>query len=356
VHPLPETGNPPVARQLLRMALDEKADRLMLFGGTSDGGHYFDDLWEFDIPNRKWTKITPVSIEKPEARIAFCMFSDSSTQLIYLFGGENELGYRSDMWDYDRSQINWAKLTTKGATAPAFGRFAYTSYRDSSNKLKLIVTNGVTMTGTDKDVYVYDVETSTWTKHTSKGDSSKVVKDSAVVYFEGKLYLFGGYKADLGTDSTLYRYDFTTETWTALKTTSTPSERGLHGMAVYGDYVYCFAGWSEKDQVDVEDVKRINLKTGSLKWETVKINGEAISHFPRESFGHVVKDSFIYFSCGWKEYGLLNDVVKLDLSQSSLKYEVLSPNFLSPPSRMEHSMHAIGTKLYMFGGTGDKGK
>jgi hypothetical protein len=51
------------------MALDEKNDKLMVSGGTSEDSNYFDDLWEFDIPNRQSTKITPVSKVRPDASV-----------------------------------------------------------------------------------------------------------------------------------------------------------------------------------------------------------------------------------------------------------------------------------------------
>jgi hypothetical protein len=339
------------------MAIDEKNDKLMVFGGTSEDSLYFDDLWEFDIPNRQWTKITPVSTARPEARIAFSLFGDSETSQFYLFGGESNLGYLNDMWVYDQETMKWVEVTTKGVKAPAFTRFAYSAFRDSSNRLKFVVMLGETMKGSNKDVYVYDVDTSTWTKYRSNGDTPQVLKDSAVVYFEGKLYVFGGYKLNSRSDSKLYRYDFATETWTALTTTNPPMERVLHGMVVYGDYLYCLPGWSEINQADIGETKRINLKTGSLQWETVEIDSkaEAKAFFPRDSYGYSIQGSNIYFSCGWREDDVFNDVLKLDLSQSPLKYEILSENYESPPSRLHHSMQAIGTKLYMFGGEGEAG-
>jgi hypothetical protein len=129
-------------------------------------------------------------------------------------------------------------------------------------------------------------------------------------------------------------------------------------MVVYGDYLYCLIGWSETNQVDIGETKRINLKTGSLQWETVEIDSDAETKafFPRDSYGYSVKGSIVYFSCGWQEEGILNDVVKLDLSQSPLKYEVLSEKYVTPPSRMHHALQAIGTKLYMFGGESETGK
>jgi hypothetical protein len=70
--------------------------------------------------------------------------------------------------------MKWLLLTTKDAAAPTFGRFAYTSFRDSNSKLKFIVTDDDSF---DKDKYVYDVETSTWTKYIrQKGDLPQTIK------------------------------------------------------------------------------------------------------------------------------------------------------------------------------------
>lgn len=98
--------------------------------------------------------VTPVSMSKPEARIAFCMFGDSDTGLIYLFGGESNLGYLNEMWVYNRDLMGWKIIATKGVDPPAFTRFAYVSFRDTNNKLKLAVTYGETMIATEKNVYL----------------------------------------------------------------------------------------------------------------------------------------------------------------------------------------------------------
>jgi len=352
---IPTTGTPPRARQITRMALDEKRDVLYIFGGSSEGSNYFDDLWDFDIVNTEWRKITPVSQNKPEARIAFCMFGDIDTGLIYLFGGESRLGYLNDLWAYDRDLMNWTKLTTKGVTAPAFTRFAFTTYRDSSNKLKLVVTHGETMVGNEKNVFVLDVETLTWSKYTSGGDYTKIEMDSQIVYYQGKLYLYGGRNT---RDSRLYIYNFSTQLWSYIVTTNPPANRELFGVALLGDYLYCLPGWGGVVEYDERDIKRINLRTGTTEWETLEIDpvAEKEANFPRDSYGLAISGSVVYFACGWREDGILNNIVKLDLNSRPLKYQKLSEKSMNPISRTNHSMHAIGTKLYVFGGQGEEGK
>jgi hypothetical protein len=64
----------------------------------------------------------------------------------------------------------------------------------------------------------------------------------------------------------------------------------------------------------------------------------------------------VYFGGGFYGSGLLNDVVKLDLGVVPLKYEELSPASVNPPNRKLHSMHSIGTKLYIFGGEQEDGQ
>jgi N-acetylneuraminic acid mutarotase len=214
------------------------------------------------------------------------------------------------------------------------------------------------MIGPDKNVYEYDVETSTWTKYTSNGDPPQHDVEADMAYYNGRLYLYGGRNANYDNDLRLYSYDFTTQTWSGLTTTNSPNERETHGMVVYEDYLYVLPGWNSREEYDDGEIKRINLKTGSTKWETLKVDSdsETKAFFPRDSYSCVKTGSFVYFSCGWREDGILNDVVKLDLSQSPLKYEKLSDNYVSPPSRTQHSLEAIGTKLYMFGGKGEAGK
>mmetsp|Transcript_34315 Transcript_34315/g.60062 ORF Transcript_34315/g.60062 Transcript_34315/m.60062 type:complete len:1187 (+) Transcript_34315:3689-7249(+) len=355
---VPSTGTPMSARQLPRLAIETKTMKLYVFGGSSDGSTYFDELWEFDISTKFWKKITPVTSYYPEARIAFCMFADNDKGIVYLFGGETELGIVNDLWAYDTGKMSWELLTTNGVAAPAITRFAHTSYRNGSNKLKLSVAFGETMVSSNKDIYELDVETLTWRKFTSTGDRPQVELNSEMAYYKNKLYNYGGRNSETTNDFRLYIYDFSSEKWTGYNTTNSPGDRTLHGLVVYEGYLYCLPGWGTLVGYDLKEVKRLDINTGSLAWETLSVNAdlELAAGFPRDSYGYEIVDSVVYFAAGWRETGNQNSVVKLDLSIVPLKYEKLTDGFIAPSSRMDHSMHAIGSKLYLFGGAGLKGK
>lgn len=182
--------------------------------------------------------------------------------------------------------------------------------------------------------------------------------DSEMAYYGGKLYLWGGRNFDYSNDFRLYSYDFSTQKWSGMTTTNPPNDRILHGMVVYNDYLYCLPGWGGIVEYDERDIKRINLKTGSTVWETLQIdaNSEAIASFPRDSYGYIITGSVVYFACGWRVDGILNNVVKLDISKTPLTYEKLSKKSINPSSRSNHSIFSVGSKLFMFAGNGRDSK
>lgn len=175
--------------------------------------------------------------------------------------------------------------------------------------------------------------------------------------YNNKLYLWGGRNKSFSVDGRLHIYDFATQVWTSLATKNTPELRDLYGLVVYEDYLYCLPGWGTHGY-DERSIKRINLKSGSSLWETMDVDAvsELDSKFPRDSYGYVIKGSLVYITCGWNVNGNLNDIVKLDLSRTPLKYEKVSSMSLNPSRRINHTLHTIGTKLYLFGGVGEAGK
>ena len=92
----------PSPRSWHNMAYDPTRKRVILFGGSGDGRTYsLNDLWEWD--GRSWTNITDYGPTNPPSRIGSCLFFDSITKKLTLFGGYDHWpGFHTyrDTWRY----------------------------------------------------------------------------------------------------------------------------------------------------------------------------------------------------------------------------------------------------------------
>mmetsp|Transcript_4480 Transcript_4480/g.8650 ORF Transcript_4480/g.8650 Transcript_4480/m.8650 type:complete len:170 (-) Transcript_4480:143-652(-) len=150
---VPTSGNPPQIRQLLRITIDQIRNLLYLYGGSTEGGVYLDDLWRYNLTAASWQHIVPHSLTKPRARISCGFFVDSKANALYVFGGEAKVGYLNDLWRFDIGQLRWTELQTKGEVPPPFAKFGHTAYTDSYGKLMFSVCNGKSLYRSEKDVY-----------------------------------------------------------------------------------------------------------------------------------------------------------------------------------------------------------
>jgi hypothetical protein len=98
---LPKYNSPPIARQLTRTCYDSIDSKLWLFGGFPEGGNYYDDLWSFDLTTNLWAEIVRTARVYPDERKSHSCFVDEEARLLYIFGGESNLGILNDMWTYN---------------------------------------------------------------------------------------------------------------------------------------------------------------------------------------------------------------------------------------------------------------
>jgi len=89
-----------------------------------------------------------------------------------------------------------------------------------------------------KTTYAFDISAGTWSQKT---DAPVSLQSPVLRAVNGKLYLIGGYRSDLGTYyDTVYEYDPDLDSWTAK--TSMPVAREDHASAVINDKIYIFGG------------------------------------------------------------------------------------------------------------------
>ena len=96
LHP---AGNLPSGRLSRSMVYDSRTGKVVLFGGTSGGGTYFNDTWAYDPTANTWANLNPGGA-LPSARSGHSMAYDSAGREVILFGGSVIGGPLNDTWAY----------------------------------------------------------------------------------------------------------------------------------------------------------------------------------------------------------------------------------------------------------------
>lgn len=96
---VPETGNPPIARELPGIAHDPIDNKLYIYGGLSDSK--LSDMWEFNLETNTWTELHVVSELRPGPRSESFLLRLKDKRKLLLFGGITSYGPVSDLWTYD---------------------------------------------------------------------------------------------------------------------------------------------------------------------------------------------------------------------------------------------------------------
>jgi uncharacterized protein (TIGR03437 family) len=137
-------GDKPQVRCLLSSAFDRANRRMVIYGGQRNGP--LDDLWSFDIAQRRWTNLTPAT--RPAGRWFSSTFIDRDGRFI-LFGGFASSGNTNDLWSFDFSNNQWTKVEIANPPSPRNGMMA--AYIESENRL--IVFGGASNNGLMNDLW-----------------------------------------------------------------------------------------------------------------------------------------------------------------------------------------------------------
>mmetsp|Transcript_2028 Transcript_2028/g.4613 ORF Transcript_2028/g.4613 Transcript_2028/m.4613 type:complete len:1061 (-) Transcript_2028:540-3722(-) len=358
---IPPFNNPPVSRQYPRGCYNSVNNILYMFGGFPESGSYYADIWQFDFGTQAWAEITSTSRLVPSERKGHACFLDEANSVFYLFGGESDLGILGDMWALSLKSYLWTEVEQGGDPPPAVASFAYSSYIENQ-KIKFAISRGITFETALEDVYIFDLETKKWTKAKGNGTQPKAERDSAMVYFEGAFWYFGGYKEEDNinpklAESILYKYDIAGEKWATIQTTNTILNRHSFGLVAYNSKLYMFQGWSDAYD-DQRTIYKLDLKASSFTWVEVEFTNDLYDPLtPYDSYAFDFKGSVAYFACGWNLSELKNNIATMDLKQAEpLTFKAVTYTFITPSARMFHQLVAVGTQLFMYGGQGRNSK
>ncbi len=230
------------------MAYDAESDRVVLFGGRSEGG-LVGETWTYDLNANAWANGTSPS--GPSPRVEHAMAYDAESDMVILFGGFDGT-FIDDTWVYDLNIGAWTRMDPIPRPSPRYGHaLAYDFESD-----RILLFGGLTFLGglpvLSNETWTYEVNTDTWTKIPGAGPpSARFAHAMASDPEEDKVLLFGGLTGgpgliDVRFAGDVWAYDFNDATWTALPTLG-PSGRAEHAMTLDGKAakVVLFGGFAE---------------------------------------------------------------------------------------------------------------
>ncbi|CAE5960172.1 unnamed protein product [Arabidopsis arenosa] len=190
----------------------------------------------------------------------------------------------------------------------------------------------------DKDLYVFDFNTHTWSIAPAKGDVPNIsCLGTRMVAVGTKLYVFGGRDENRNFED-FYSYDTVTSEWkflTKLDEVGGPEARTFHSMASDENHVYVFGGVSKggkmKTPVRFRTIEEYNIADG--KWVQLPDPGENFEK--RGGAGFAVVQGKI-----WVVYGFATSIVP----GGKDNYESNAVQFYDPASKKWTEVETTGAK------------
>ncbi|WEM33569.1 hypothetical protein EJP02_508 [Escherichia phage EJP2] len=160
----------------------------------------------------------------PPAKNNFGYTYDAKSNTAYIFGGiQNAVMGDNQLWSFNLSTRTWLQLAN--APVSTFGS-ALCFYE---GKIYLF---GGTGNGAN-NFYVYNISTNTWILNTNSIGKPNQLAYSKMITAGDKIYLWGS-----PTNNSLYSYTPSTNTWASLGTSDGTNNNGGGDMCTDGTYIY----------------------------------------------------------------------------------------------------------------------
>lgn len=273
VRPLVERGSPPGGLSYSCTAADTaQGGSFYLFGGANylfelDPGFFSsltvsDELYRFDVPQRRWTLLEPEG-PRPSARSGCtAAFHDGA---MYMFAGISRFfAVNAELWRFDPSLETWSLLTPNGAAPPPRYKPAV-ALDEQAGRIYYYGGLAFGPAGFERidDFWVYDIASNQFRQLPS---GIQPVRDqgsmSVLAAPNGKRYVLhvGG---DLPTSvscvgfpqlahatSEVWAFDIEAETWALLDTGNTAPRIEYHAGATLNNRFYFAGGWAEEPDAE----------------------------------------------------------------------------------------------------------
>lgn len=135
-----ETLGGPSFRGGSSVIFDTRCDRVIMFGGRSEGSQDLDEVWTLSTRDRRWQRLDPTG-PRPSARSAHAAVYDPHRDRMLVFGGAARGGLFADLWELSLGHHpRWSRLEPDGDGPSA--RYAHAAIYDAAGR-RLLIHGGI---------------------------------------------------------------------------------------------------------------------------------------------------------------------------------------------------------------------
>lgn len=266
----------PSPRGYVNMAYDSESGQIILFGGqTGSIGKNSDETWAYDVTTNEWINMHPS--ESPHPGSAGSLVYDVESDRVILFGNVSGNSFRPsrDTWAYDFNTNTWTKLSAEGPANHLGSQMAYDTESD-----RVILFGGYQVSRNElyDDTRVYDLNADTWMN--MKPEQFPPARNYECMTYDSiadRVILWGGDMSIRPKDTSLWAYDFNTNTWEVHPVNNGPDLRAYCGMvySAKADKVFIYGGHSEGSS----EMWAYDYNTDSWSEITPDVNPGELSRF-----------------------------------------------------------------------------
>ena len=226
----------PSGRRYHSMSTIYNDDKVFLFGGY-DANNDDDETWWYDLSDNEWTGSGGGA--RPTARCRHAIASIYGDDKVILYGGSSDGGetWMGDFWNAD----GWTKKNPPSNPAPIRIRHVMGTIYDDD---KIFLFGGDDASDYYNETWIYDLSADQWTnKNPVNYPCARINSAVGYVYNNDKIILFGGKNQTTKFDDT-WEYDHSENTWKKMQFQNHPSARYCHSMSPIwnSDKILLFGG------------------------------------------------------------------------------------------------------------------
>ena len=243
-----DENNKPSSRIGHSMVIIES--NIYIFGGyIPPNTVYYSNLYKIDTTDNTSEKITLIGDDsnKPCGRINHSMVAYGSN--IYIFGGTSNGGiFLDDLYKIDTTNNNSKKITLSGSGDNIPSARNHHTMVVIGDDMYIFGGNGEGVY--NKDLYKIDITTNTSVKIDVTGDMQSIIKHSSMVAINNYMYIFGGIVTDQTILNDLYRIDTTGYSEKITLPEDQVSKRYYHTMVILNNSFFIYGGFYLGQRLD----------------------------------------------------------------------------------------------------------
>ena len=233
---------------------------MIIFGGRHLQ-RSLSNIYSLDFSSLTWSKMEPIG-SIPLGRDSHSAVLYNNTHMI-IFGGNGFTGKFNDLWDFDLNEYKWTKLTTQGKCPCARdGHLSAKIY----NKYMIIYAGLNEKDEVINDLYLLDLEKKEWKECELINGNLLESRDGQSLCLVGELvYLFGGQTGENKYGNELFTIKFEIDPNFKIKPKAIiseieinnsikPKERASHCCVVYKDQYLIITGGETENQEPLDDI------------------------------------------------------------------------------------------------------